>query len=502
MNDGDSPRGRRSTFVEGDSRLARYLARPVQQFLHVEAAGGIVLLVATVVALLWANSPWSAGYGSLFGTEMALEVGSYALRGDLTHWINDGLMTLFFLVVGLEIKREWVTGELRDRTGRGAADDRRARRHGRARGPVPPRHRPAARRGSGWGIPMATDIAFALGVVAVLGRRVPTPLKVFLLTLAVVDDIGAIVVIAVAYTGRARALVARSVRLRSSSWSSASSAPGSCTSPCTSWSARPCGSAPTRRASTRPWPGWSWACAAARPARCPGRDGRARRHGRPTTREAVLIRTSVPVTERLTRVLHPWTSYVIVPLFALANAGIDIDRSRITSPDPVTTGVVLGLVRGQDGRDHRRLVARHAARRRPSADRHDVGRADRDRRARRHRLHGVAVRGRARLRRRRRSRTTPRSGSWWPRSSPPRSAQRCWSPPTAGARTLDQLIRSAAARASRPACGAPRRARRPAAACGHRRTWRPAARRRSCPCPRGPGWPGRSPAAPCSARSP
>ena len=119
-----------------------------------------------------ANSPWSAGYGSLFGTEMALEVGSYALRGDLTHWINDGLMTLFFLVVGLEIKREWVTGELRDR--RAAALPMIAAGGGMV---VPAvlyllvTGRGAA--GSGWGVPMATDIAFALGVVAVLGRRSP-----------------------------------------------------------------------------------------------------------------------------------------------------------------------------------------------------------------------------------------------------------------------------------------------------------------------------------------
>src|SRR5262249_14474539 len=167
--------------------------------MHVEAAGGIVLAVATVVALVWANSPWQDSYHTLWHTELSIGIGQRVLTEDLQHWVNDGLMALFFFLVGLEIKREWVVGELRDR--RAAVLPGLAALGGMV---LPALIYVAVNAGTdpieGWGIPMATDIAFALGVVALLGRRVPQPLKIFLLTLAIVDDIGAIVVIAVFYT--------------------------------------------------------------------------------------------------------------------------------------------------------------------------------------------------------------------------------------------------------------------------------------------------------------
>jgi Na+:H+ antiporter, NhaA family len=153
------------------------------RFLRDEAAGGIALLTATAVALAWANSPWDASYHSVW-------------THDVRHVVNDGLMSLFFLVVGLEIKRELVHGDLhRWRT---AALPAIAAVGGMV---VPAGIYAVTAGGSGWGIPMATDIAFAVGVLALLGRRVPSGLRLFLLTLAVVDDIGAVVVIALFYGG-------------------------------------------------------------------------------------------------------------------------------------------------------------------------------------------------------------------------------------------------------------------------------------------------------------
>ncbi|HJR67621.1 MAG TPA: Na+/H+ antiporter NhaA [Gemmatimonadaceae bacterium] len=178
--------------------LVRVL-RPFQQFTHTEAAGGIVLLACAAVALVWANSPWAASYFHLWEATIGIRVGERALDLSLHHWINDGLMAVFFFVVGLEIKREMLVGELS--TPRQAALPIAGALGGmivpaviyatfNVGGPGAP----------GWGIPMATDIAFALGVLALLGPRVPVVLKVFLTALAIADDIGAVLVIALFYT--------------------------------------------------------------------------------------------------------------------------------------------------------------------------------------------------------------------------------------------------------------------------------------------------------------
>ena len=160
------------TWIESDRQLARMFGRPLQSFLAVEAGGGIMLVIATVVALVWANSPWSASYETLFHTHLTIDLGGFSYDESLVHVINDGLMTLFFFVVGLEIKREWVAGELRDR--RAAVLPAVAALGGMV---VPAAIYAAINAGgpgsAGWGIPMATDIAFALGVLAVLGSRVP-----------------------------------------------------------------------------------------------------------------------------------------------------------------------------------------------------------------------------------------------------------------------------------------------------------------------------------------
>ena len=175
------------------------IVRPFQDFAHKQSSGGIVLIAATVIALLWANSPWAESYVALWHTKLTVGVGNFSLSKDLTHWINDGLMAVFFLVVGLEIKREILVGELS--SVRNAALPVAAAVGGAV---VPALIYIAINAGTegvaGWGIPMATDIAFALGVLALLGERAPTSLKVFLTALAIVDDIVAVLVIALFYT--------------------------------------------------------------------------------------------------------------------------------------------------------------------------------------------------------------------------------------------------------------------------------------------------------------
>lgn len=175
------------------------ILRPFQRFAKIEAAGGILLLVSTIVALAWANSPWGESYHRLWEAELWIGLGEFGLVKPLHLWINDGLMAVFFFLVGLEIKREMLVGELA--SPRKAALPLFAALGGMV---VPAAIYIALNAGQagarGWGIPMATDIAFALGVLALLGRRVPLVLKVFLAALAIVDDIGAVLVIALFYT--------------------------------------------------------------------------------------------------------------------------------------------------------------------------------------------------------------------------------------------------------------------------------------------------------------
>ena len=172
---------------------------PLERFLHIEAASGAVLLVCTVVALVLANSPAADAFLGIWKTPVGFEFGSFSMNHKLQHWINDGLMAVFFFVIGLEVKREIVVGELRD-LGRAALPIAAA-----IAGMIVPagiylllqHDQPGA---SGWGIPMATDIAFVVGCMAMMGPRIPTSLRVFLLSLAIADDIGAILVIAIGYT--------------------------------------------------------------------------------------------------------------------------------------------------------------------------------------------------------------------------------------------------------------------------------------------------------------
>ena len=351
---GERPPGLRPTWLRSDRPLARYLAQPVARFMHVEAAGGIVLALATAVALVWANSPWQDSYHTLWHTELSIGIGNRVLTEDLEHWVNDGLMVLFFFVVGLEIKREWVTGELRDR--RAAVLPAMAALGGMV---VPAAVYLLVNAGTdhvgGWGIPMATDIAFALGVVAILGSRVPTTLKIFLLTLAIVDDIGAIIVIALFYSkslepewllGAAAAIgvtvLLRRVNVRylpvyivvgTALWFALFES---------GVHATVAGVIMGLLAPAEPFqtevetqnvvdvldhrPGISLD------------DVRA---------ASFLLRESVSVAERVEDVLHPWVSYLVIPIFALANAGITFSSKSFSGDHRILLGVVLGLVVGK-----------------------------------------------------------------------------------------------------------------------------------------------------------
>jgi NhaA family Na+:H+ antiporter len=175
------------------------LLRPIEAIRRAQASRGLLLIGSTVLALIWANSPWSASYFHVWETDLTIGVGPLALSKTLHHWINDGLMAVFFFVIGLEIKREFLVGELA--TGRKAALPIAGAVGGMV---VPAALFLAATWGGpgmrGWGIAMATDIAFAVGILALLGPRVPAGVKVFLAALAIVDDIGAVLVIAVFYT--------------------------------------------------------------------------------------------------------------------------------------------------------------------------------------------------------------------------------------------------------------------------------------------------------------
>ena len=175
------------------------LTYPIQEFLHQQASGGILLIIATVIALTWANSPFAESYHHLWHTYVNIDIGGVGLNYSLHHWINDGLMVIFFFVVGLEIKRELLVGEL------SSAKKAALPIAAALGGMIFPAliytiFNLGSESASGWGIPMATDIAFVVGILALLGNRVPLSLKIFILALAIVDDLGAVLVIAIFYT--------------------------------------------------------------------------------------------------------------------------------------------------------------------------------------------------------------------------------------------------------------------------------------------------------------
>jgi Na+:H+ antiporter, NhaA family len=362
----------RHTWSESDRFVPSAVVRPLQRLMEHEAAGGIVMLVAAVVALVWANSPWSHSYVDLWRTPLRVELGSVLELDHLSlqAWVNDALMTVFFLLVGVEIKRELVHGDLRDP--RAVTLPVVAALGGMV---VPAAIYAAVNAGGagaeGWGIPMATDIAFAVGVVTLLGRRVPLAAKVFLLTLAIADDVGAIVVIAVFYTGElslgwlAAALVGLGAIFAMRRADVQALAPYLGVGAFMWLALLESGVHATLAGValgllTPAWPLRSPRRYPTEARRLVDRIERAYYDRILTDAEfeaneqlmAEVARLSVQSTsplERLERALSPWVAFVIVPLFALANAGVTLSGDALGGlvSDPVTVGVGLGLVAGK-----------------------------------------------------------------------------------------------------------------------------------------------------------
>ena len=312
---------------------------PLRDFLRTESAGGIVLVAMTGMALLWANSPWRASYTTVWDTEFSLSLGRYVLALDLGHWVNDALMTLFFFVVGLEIKRESTSGHLATR------ETLTLPLAAAVGGMVIPAMLYLVIAGGtapqGWGVPMATDIALAVGLLSTLGSSVPRSARAFLLGLAVVDDIGAIVVIAVFYSdgaslswlALAAVMVTASVVLKKTGvqlivlylavgvgmW----------------FALKQAGVHPTIAGVTM---------GLLTPTTAKRNSGAV-----DVEEETDDPSTSVSLVEWFEHLLHPWSSFVILPLFALANAGIELSTDAFSDAlsSPIAWGIFVGLVVGK-----------------------------------------------------------------------------------------------------------------------------------------------------------
>jgi NhaA family Na+:H+ antiporter len=339
--------------------------RPLERFLRIEAASGVLLMLAAALALGWANSPWAAGYAHFWHTPVGLRVGDWAFERSLEWVVNDGLMVIFFFVVGLEIRREIYCGEL--------SEWRRAALPAAAAlgGMVAPAGLylmlagdPATR--SGWGVPMATDIAFAVGILTLLGKRIPAALRVLLLALAVIDDLGAIVVIAIFYSagvnvlgfvwagvGLLGLLAMQRFGVRSKLayvlpalviWAGTYGA----------------GVHPTIAGvliglltPVRAWLGPEGFVAGVREeiahleSASPHSLSAHQLAGSLNQVDAVR-REALSPAESLIEILHPWVAFGIMPVFALANAGVSIGGGIADSATwAVAGGICLGLVVGK-----------------------------------------------------------------------------------------------------------------------------------------------------------
>ena len=345
-----------ATAYSGRTAWARSLATPVRDFLTTETGSAAVLLGAVIAALIWANLPSSDSYESVWTTKLTIQLGGGEISADLRTWVNEGLMTFFFLVVGLEAKREFDVGELRER--RRLAIPVVAAIGGMA---VPIAIYTAFNAGGagarGWGAAMSTDTALALGALALLTPRAATRLRVFLLTLAVVDDLVALLVIATVYTkhvsfpalGVAIGLFGVLLALR---YAPAWRREVSVVVGVALWVAMfKSGIDPVIT---------GLAIGLVTSAYPPSREDLERATAltrsfreQPTpelARSAQLgVLSAISPNERLQYGLHPWTSYVIVPLFALANAGIHITGSLLSdaASSPITLGILVGYVVGK-----------------------------------------------------------------------------------------------------------------------------------------------------------
>jgi NhaA family Na+:H+ antiporter len=338
---------------------------PAQSIIHNEAIAGGTLLFAAVAAIAWANSPWSEGYRQFQHLPVTIQFGGLTIKEDLHHWVNDGLMAIFFFGVGLEIKRELLRGDLAER--RKAAFPAIAALGGMV---LPASLYAAFNVGGeglrGWGIPMATDIAFALGVLALLGKRAPSQLRVLLLALAIVDDIGAILVIAVFYTATlsasAMAVAAAILGLiivmlksgfrnsflylvagmlfwlavfKSGVHATIAGVLLGVVAPCRRWFTRDRYIELASEQLAHLKQAWT------------DRDVEEVDRGLGGM-EALTRETEAPL-DRLLRMVHPWVSFAVLPLFAFINAGVTFSSDMVQEAvrSPVTLGVIVGLLIGK-----------------------------------------------------------------------------------------------------------------------------------------------------------
>lgn len=344
-----------------------HLLKPVHRFIHQEFTGGIVLFISVLIAIFWANSPWSASYHHLWEMQLSIDIAGKGIHQPLHTWINDGLMALFFFVIGLELKREFIAGELS--TFKKASLPMMAALGGMlAPALIYVTFNRNLDSGIGWGIPMATDIAFALGLLSLAGKHIPGSVKVFLSALAVADDLGAVLVIAFFYTAHiaiAPLLIGFAFLL-------------------TLGIANLLGIRSTLFYLTlgiAVWVSFLFSGVHATiagvlvafmiPARTkiketlfvndmrkqldqfeqeiPG-------NGDLTTPEQhhiierieQLSSDAATPLQKIESVLHPWVAFIIMPLFALANAGIIINSDFFSSlVNPVSMGIMVGLVVGK-----------------------------------------------------------------------------------------------------------------------------------------------------------
>jgi NhaA family Na+:H+ antiporter len=357
------------TWLQSDQLIPRRFVRPVLGFTQTEASGAVVLLAATMLALIWANSAWGDSYFEFWDIHLSFEVGGFHFDQSLKHVVDDGLMAIFFFVVGLEIKRELVVGEL--------SSVKKASLPAVAAlgGMVVPALIYVAFVASsgpadalaGWGIPMATDIAFSVGVIALLSSRVPLGAKLFLLALAIVDDIGAILVIAIFYTDDlafiwlvvaaatlALIAVARQAGIRAGifylplailAWYAFLESGVHATVAGVILGLLVPARAYYSDVDFRRRAGWileRWDRNAASP----------QAHARldhDALELAAIAKESVSPLERWEHALHPWSSFVVIPLFALANAGVRFVNIDIVEAvtSPVALGVSVGLIVGK-----------------------------------------------------------------------------------------------------------------------------------------------------------
>jgi NhaA family Na+:H+ antiporter len=336
------------------------LTRPFVRFLHIESAGGAILLLFTVLALVLSNSPWADAFEHAWEIQVGLRVGSVEFARSLREWINDGLMTLFFFLVALELKRELILGELKKP--RMAALSIAAALGGMI---VPAAIYLALQSGQpgqdGWGTVMATDTAFVIGCLALLGSRIPLSLRVFMLSLAIVDDIGAIVVVAIGYSsnivwwplvvagigvGIIRAMAKLGFRgfplyilVGGLIWLAVDASGIHATitgvilglmTPARRWVSDKRLYAILGQVIAHPASSES------------NRDTKDRQ----TLQMAeIAAREALSPVERLEIALHPWVVFVIMPLFAFANAGLPLTLSELDSS--ITVAIVLGFILGK-----------------------------------------------------------------------------------------------------------------------------------------------------------